>query len=79
MVTKHARLSIRRVRDSNGVWVDDVAQIKDLAVDFFSNLYKADSLPAADNVVKEFLGFVPSLVFSDDNVALLALVTLEEV
>ena len=59
--------------------MDDVTDIKALAINFYRDLFSTDLCSVDDNMVEKFLSFVPPLVTVAENEALLAPVTLEKV
>lgn len=76
---KHAKLSIRRIKDDHGVWLEDLSDIKAHAVSFFEHLLTADSSVPNIDAIDGFLQFIPSSLTSQDNDCLLKPVLLEEV
>lgn len=79
VASKRLRLAIHRIKNEEGVWLDDVSQIKSQAVHFFEKFLLAEQGPVHEGAVCCFLDFIPSLVSRSDNVDLLRPLTLDEV
>jgi hypothetical protein len=45
---RRSKNRIERLKDSNGIWMDDPEDIKNLAQDFFTNLYGRDHMVNPD-------------------------------
>ncbi|XP_071939156.1 uncharacterized protein [Coffea arabica] len=72
---KRAKLTIHRIKDEAGLWVEEEEQIAAVAERFFKDLLAADEPVEIEALVQH----IPSLVTEDHNNRLLGDVTLEKV
>lgn len=76
---RHARMTVSRIKDVSGTWIEDPVAIQSHALAFFQNLLTEDTLLPDEEATAELLQYVPSLVTVEDNHLLLRPVELEEV
>ena len=72
---KRAKLTIHRIEDGTGAWVEDEDQIVVVAVNIFKDLLSVENV---DNV-EVLIQHIPALMSMDQNTQLLREVTLEEI
>lgn len=78
MIQKRNKLSINRIQNKNGIWLEDESLIADHAIIFYSKLFSQDN--STDSaVMEEMLRYIPTLVSADQNHALLKPITMNEV
>ncbi|KAK6779812.1 hypothetical protein RDI58_021996 [Solanum bulbocastanum] len=72
---KRKRLTIHKIKDQDGNWVEGTPQVADVAVKFFSHLFKAEHIEE-DNYV---FYVIERMVTNEDNDNLTSLPTLQKV
>ncbi|KAG5615181.1 hypothetical protein H5410_015005 [Solanum commersonii] len=72
---KRKRLSIHKIKDQEGNWVEGTTQVADAAVNFFTNLFKAEPTEKDSNI----FNLVERFVTIKDNNNLNSLPTLQEI
>lgn len=76
---KHAKLSIHRIKNSAGVWLDSPQEIAAHASEFFQALFSEDAALPPTQEIDDFLNLLTPGVSDADNAKLLAPVSIEEV
>ena len=77
---KRKRLSITRIKDSNGEWVDDLKDIEKEGVAFFWNLLTNDhQCDGGSSAAHQLIQHIPCRVTTQQNEALIGEVSLDEV
>lgn len=74
---RKARNWIRGLYDKDGVWREDMQEVEDVTVDFYKNLFDSCN-PSSDNI-RKVLDHVPHCITEDDNAALMAPFSKEEI
>lgn len=70
MAIKRTKLAIKRIKSTDGTWLEDFPSISAYAMDFFKALLSKDG-PPDDDALNYFMDFIPTLVTQDDNIQLL--------
>ncbi|XP_060179069.1 uncharacterized protein LOC132609212 [Lycium barbarum] len=72
---KRKRLSIQKIKDQEGNWVEATSQVAEAAVNLFTNLFKAEDIEEDSSV----LSVMERCVTNKDNISLTTLPDLQEV
>lgn len=62
MAIKRTKLALKRIKSTDGTWLEDFPSISAHATDFFTNLLSEEAPPDVADMAY-FLDFIPSLVY----------------
>ncbi|XP_071902761.1 uncharacterized protein [Coffea arabica] len=73
---RRARTYMHRMKDRNGVWIDESAKIEEMTIEYFADILLQSGQVQVDH---SLLGVIPSVISEQDNMELQQFPTEEEV
>lgn len=76
---RRSRMTITRIKDASGTWLNDLEDIKSHGLEFFQHLLSAPPTPPDVAAIETLLQHIPEIVSAQDNKILLRPIELAEV